>query len=216
MGKFSYRCAATGNSISSSGDEVVTIHMPTQSIVSYPYIIEKSLRSFRDEDFYEEENWRHGSGGGHYNSWSYTGTYDGYGRINQFDVYVILYMINAEALAVSSYNEGYEAANLEEARAIGLAIAMGSYYQDKDGNNYHCSMHSDPNKLGVKSTAFQGSYDTPQKASGKTPNQLIGDGDWVKKKIIPHIPFPLKITRPECELGYFHLPASEDCPNQGF
>lgn len=209
MGNFSFLRADDGGSISSSGDEEVTIHMPTQSIMrsSYPYV---------DPILHEDKNWRHGFTDKPSNSWSYTGIYDGYGRINRYDVYVILYMINDVALAVSSYNEGYEAANLEEARAIGLAIAMGSYYQDKDGNNYHCSMHSDPNKLGVKSTAFQGSYDTPQKASGKTPNQLIGDGDWVTKKIIPHIPFPLKITRPECELGYFHLPASEDCPNQGF
>jgi len=201
MGYFSFLCAETGNSIGI--EKTATIHMPTSSITRYPYV---------DPAFHEEELWADK----HSNSWSYTGTYDGYGRIIQFDVYVILYMINDEALAVSSYNGGFDPANLEEARAIGLAIAMGSYYQDKDGNNYHCSMHSDPNKLGVKSTAFKGSYDTPQKASGKTPNQLIGDGDWVKKKIIPHIPFPLKITRPECELGYFHLPASEDCPNQGF
>tara|TARA_R110001592_G_scaffold70450_1_gene215863 strand:- start:1230 stop:1868 length:639 start_codon:yes stop_codon:yes gene_type:complete len=212
MGYFSFLCAETGNSIGI--DKEATIHMPTQSITSYPYV---------DPILHEDKNWRHGFTDEPSNSWSYTGIYDGYGRINHYDVYVILYMINDEALAVSSYNEGNEVANLQEARAIGLAIDMGSYYQDKDGNNYHCSMHSDPNKLGVKSTAFKGNYDTvtscyltTQEASGKTPNQLIGDGDWVKKKIIPHIPFPLKITRSECELGYFHLPASEDCPNQGF
>ena len=199
MGNFSFRCAETGNSISSSGDKEVTIHNPDKK---------KSL----------------------------TGIYDGYGRIDGHDVYVILWMMNADTLMcrdwlasfLSIYKRNFQILpyvdicnfrykeHVQEARAIGLAIAMGSYYQDKDGNNYHCSMHSDPNKLGVKSTAFKGNYDTPQEASGKTPNQLIGDGDWVKKKIIPHIPFPLKITRPECELGYFHLPASEDCPNQGF
>ena len=204
------KCAETGNSISSSGDEEVTIHMPTQSITPYPCI---------DEDFYEEELWTDlvntikDPNKKPSNSWSYTGIYDGYGRIDGHDMYVILCMMNANILNVDSDNYKED---LQEARAIGLAIAIGSYYQDKDGNNYHCSMHSDPNKLGVKSTAFKGNYDTvtscyltPQKASGKTPNQLIGDGDWVKKKIIPHIPFPLKITRPECELGYFHLPASE-------
>jgi hypothetical protein len=176
MGNFSFLCAETDKSISSSGNEKVTIHNPDKG---------KNL----------------------------TGIYDGYGRIDGHDVYVILCMMNANILNVDSDNYKED---LQEARAIGLAIDMGSYYQDKDGNNYHCSMHSDPNKLGVKSTAFKGNYDTPQEASGKTPNQLIGDGDWVKKKIIPHIPFPLKITRSECELGYFHLPASEDCPNQGF
>ena len=202
MGHFSLPCAETGNSIEI--EKTATIHNPDKG---------KNL----------------------------TGIYDGYGRIDGHDVYVILWMMNADTLSyeqrfispdlssfLSIYKRNFQILpyvdicnfaykrHVQEARAIGLAIAMGSYYQDKDGNNYHCSMHSDPNKLGVKSTAFKGSYDTPQKASGKTPNQLIGDGDWVKKKIIPHIPFPLKITRPECELGYFHLPASEDCPNQGF
>ena len=197
MGNFSFLCAETGNSIGI--DKEATIHNPDKKI-------------------------------------SLTGIYDGYGRIDGHDVYVILWMMNADTLMsrdwldsfLSMYKRNFfempyvDICNfayknhVQEARAIGLAIAMGSYYQDKDGNNYHCSMHSDPNKLGVKSTAFKGSYDTPQEASGKTPNQLIGDGDWVKKKIIPHIPFPLKITRSECELGYFHLPASEDCPNQGF
>ena len=196
MGYFSFLCAETGNSIGI--DKEATIHNPDKK---------KSL----------------------------TGIYDGYGRIGGHDVYVILCMMNADTLSratihnpdlasfLSIYKRNIQNVDIynykehvQEARAIGLAIAMGSYYQDEDGNNYHLSIHSDPNKLGIKSTAFKGNYETPQKASGKTPNQLIEDGDWVKKKIIPHIPFPLKITRPECELGYFHLPASEDCPNQGF
>ena len=146
------------------------------------------------------------------------GRYDGYGSIhidgiNPLDVYVILYVMNFAPLKLPDVKTE------DEARDIGLMINMGSVYQDKDSNNHH--FHWNPNKMGVKSTQFNGGFDVVQEPSGKTPNDLIESGEWIEKKIVPVTPFPLKITlEPADHNGhvykYEHLNASEDCPNQGF
>lgn len=221
MGFFSFLDASTKESIRVDSD--VSLHVPGALLGSVP---EKFLQSnpqyrnltqakvfLKDGLVYAYSHPRR----------LYRGRYDGYGRIHihtpaafsglSLDVHVCLYVMNAGALELP------DVSTEEEARGTGLMIEMGSYYQDKDGNNHH--YHDDPNRMGVKSTPFNGSFDTPQDPSGKTPNDLIQGGEWVNKKIVPTIPFPLKLTLEEEDKNgdrykYEELNASEDCPNQGF
>ena len=221
MGFFSFLDASTKESIRVDSD--VSLHVPGASLGPVP------------EKFLERNT--------QYKSLllpnqitamtSLQGSYDGYGHIHihtpaafsglSLDVYVCLYVMNFASLPKGTLIPD-EVLTEEEARSIGLMIDMGSYFQDKDGNNHHYHGHyhvCDPNRLGVKSTPFNGSFDTPQDPSGKTPNDLIQSGEWVEKQAVPTIPFPLKLTlEPEDKNGdrykYEELNASEDCPNQGW
>ena len=209
MGFFSFLDASTKESIRVDSD--VSLHVPGALFSSVPEKFLQSDQHYRYLLFLNQIR----------------GRYDGYGRIHtrphfhtpaafsgiSLDVHVCLYMMNAGALELP------DVSTEEEARGTGLMIEMGSYYQDKDGNNHH--YHGDPNRMGVKSTPFNGSFDTPQDPSGKTPNDLIQGGEWVNKKIVPTIPFPLKLTLKEEDKNgdrykYEELNASENCPNQGF
>ena len=200
MGLFSFLDAHNNKSI--PVDSQVSVHLPSDWPDSTP---KKFL----------EENEQYGN---LFLLNQIQGLYDGYGRIHiegidPLDVYAILYVMNFASLKLP------DVSTEDEARDIGLMINMGSVYQDKDGNNHH--FHWNPNKMGVKSTQFNGGFDVVQEPSGKTPNDLIESGEWIEKKIVPVTPFPLKITlEPADHNGhvyrYEYLNASEDCPNQGF
>lgn len=148
-----------------------------------------------------------------------TGVYNGHGVIEEdtnwggspkFDVYIMLYVMNADALNLN------DAKTEREAREMGLMIDRGTIYLDKDNRQHHYNNKPNIGKW-INSEQFEGNFDTPQEPSGKTPNQLIESGEWIKQKIVAHIPYPIKMFHEDCSLYtcYAESKPSKDCPHQG-
>jgi hypothetical protein len=104
-------------------------------------------------------------------------------------------------------------------RYIGVALECGSYYIDEiNGKKWQfgsCLEHIDKSVC-----TFQGNYQTPQpEYDDLTPNELIKSGRWQQhdaKELLPKgLCFPLKFSY-DPNADYNALPASKNCPNQGY
>ena len=124
--------------------------------------------------------------------------YDGYGVFGDVDAYAWLARINRPDLT-----KGLADADV---RTIGVQLRYGCQ-RDVHTGELFSFMGRYPD-----STAH-GMFDEAIERYGKTPNDLLEDGTW--EKYFPALEYPLKFSFNK-EAVYEDLPASKDCPDQGF
>lgn len=139
-------------------------------------------------------------------------SYNGYGVFGGLDAY--------EWIFENSGIKDLFKPSPNSARSIGIAISHNSdIYQDDNGNYY--SFHYPISELNIK--PFTGTFATVEPHFAKTPNELIASGEWrvipffnvVKTQFPQFNPIPLKFSFNKDAI-YEELPASVDCPDQGF
>lgn len=139
--------------------------------------------------------------------------YQGYGDFGGIDAYAWLATRNLPSSLTEKLND-------EQLRLSGIALELGKYYEDKDtGKKYvYAKYFAIEQLLDEDIKAFAGHYETIEPDYGKTPNRLIESGQWIKKgtaDLIGGIQHPLKFSYDK-DAVYEKLPASEDCPAQGY
>lgn len=137
--------------------------------------------------------------------------YEGFGNFGGTDAYAWVALNNLPLSATKTCSQ-------EELETLGIALDMGEYYDAGNGHLYSFHYHKIVDEL----EPFEGNYGTPQALyDDLTPNELIKSGKWVAKPIrelfgLTEDNFkPLKFSFDKDAI-YEELPASEDCPHQGF
>jgi hypothetical protein len=136
--------------------------------------------------------------------------YEGYGVFAGVDAYVWLTETNAESLGLD-----LAALSDEEKRHIGIQLSVGSCYQDREtGEIWH--IYHDGRQL-VPGRYFAGTYGALIPEFGDCANDLIASGRLVERSIaeLRGLTYPLKFSFRE-DARYEDLPASDDCPHQGY
>lgn len=157
--------------------------------------------------------------------------YEGYGVFGGMDAYVWIAMHNLPKDELKAIMKGNECVipddEAEETlRSRGIAMELSDYYIDKDDGSKWAmggAMSERAKEAGLKS--FEGTcgmYDEPQpKYGGKTPNELIAEGQWVRhpmgEVMLPegHEYKPLKFSFDK-NAKYEDLPAAKNHQGQGF
>lgn len=131
--------------------------------------------------------------------------YEGYGEIGGVDAYEWLAHING----------------LGNDRNVGISIEHGDYYEDKKtGELWHYGLpETFQQQLGKPANRIggeRGNYGTPMpELGGKSANDMIKDGQWVRHGVSDMAKHQLKISY-NPNAVYEQLPPSEDDPNQGY
>lgn len=134
--------------------------------------------------------------------------YEGYGRFGDADAYVWLAQHNLAKDLWSGMDEGNIA-------SLGIALECGSVLIDpKTGGIW--SIFSDHRAI-VGGSYFRGRWDEEMPGYGATPNDLVKSGRLVDTPVadLCEVKFPLKFSFNRYA-RYEDLPASKDCPWQGF
>lgn len=136
--------------------------------------------------------------------------YEGYGRFADKDAHEYLLEINAEDLGID-----FDSLTHEERRLAGIGLAVGDVYVHADtGERWH--IFHDYRRI-IDGNYFRGNYAQVVPELGDTPNNLIERGVLLRRDIKEElgVRFPLKFSFNRNAV-YEDLPASEDCPYQGF
>lgn len=139
--------------------------------------------------------------------------YEGYGVFGGVEVYSLLAEMNIPTKIIHGISD-------DEKRSLGIGLEIGDYYYDKSKNKNWLVFH-DYSILrfllpeNEKFEYFKGSYETIIPEYGDTPNNLIRERVWERKKFSEFMKYPLKFSFDE-EAVYEELPASKNCPDQGF
>lgn len=134
--------------------------------------------------------------------------YEGYGSFGGKDSYELVCDINMPE---------YIHKNVEFRRAMGCALDMGDFCYDQATDKYY-SFHY--HELFDWVLPFEGNFGTIQPEYGKTPNDLVDEGIWIKVPIRDKILgdkeyLPLKFSFNK-DAVYKDLPGSKDDQYQGF
>jgi hypothetical protein len=134
--------------------------------------------------------------------------YEGYGVFGGVDCYEWVARINLPDAVLKHLNE-------DEIRIAGIGLSMGKYYIHKESGDKWSIFHGYENLVeGCKE--FSGSFGTIMPAYGKTPNDMIESGEMVEVSISETmLNYPLKFSFNK-DADYASLPASKDCPLQGY
>ncbi|MBU2952257.1 hypothetical protein [Marinobacter sp. F3R08] len=136
--------------------------------------------------------------------------YEGYGRFANKDAHEYLLEMNAEDLGIDFYS-----LSCEERRLAGIALEVGNVYVHADtGERWHI-FHDYRHVLDAK--YFKGNFAEVIPELGDTPNNLIERGVLLPRAIREELGlrFPLKFSFSRGAV-YEDVPASEECPYQGF
>ncbi len=136
--------------------------------------------------------------------------YEGYGKFANKDAHEFLLEMNAEDLGIDFYNLSHE-----ERRLAGIALAVGNVYIHAETSERWHIFHDYRHVLDAN--YFSGNFAEVVPELGDTPNNLIERGVLLRRDIKDElgIRFPLKFSFNR-KAVYEDLPASEDCPYQGF
>ena len=141
--------------------------------------------------------------------------YDGYGDFNGISAYEWLAKANLPQNVTSG-------ANSNELYLWGVSLALGEWYvHAATGKNYTCFEQFDDvilaahgAQIGERPLHLGCRFDEPLDAfSGQTMNEAIAAGTVTSHRL--DLPYPLKFSF-DPEARYEDLPASQNCPQQGF
>lgn len=136
--------------------------------------------------------------------------YEGYGKFANKDAHELLLEMNAEDLGID-----LKALSQEERRLAGIGLAVGNVFVHAEtGERWH--IFNDYRHV-LDGNYFQGNYAQVVPELGDTPNNLIAQGVLLRRELKKELGlrFPLKFSF-NLKAVYEDLPASEDCPYQGF
>lgn len=138
--------------------------------------------------------------------------YEGYGVFGGVDAYEWLAEKNLPKEIVESYRKFDED---EGVRDLGIWLATGTVYIDKDNSDKRYSYNAIEYIADI--IPFPGDYSDIIEEYGKTPNDLIEEGQWIEKEVSELYPikYPLKFSYDKNAV-YEELPASEECEAQGY
>ena len=132
--------------------------------------------------------------------------YEGYGVFGGVDAFVHLARTNLPAERLAGLDE-------DALRIVGCALEAG-YYERTDDGTKHQIFHVGADVIDPEITYHGVTYDVPIAAfGGRSANEMIADGLLVERRF--EIAHPLKFSK-SADAVYEDLPASRDCPCQGF
>ena len=135
-------------------------------------------------------------------------SYEGYGEFGGVDAHVWLSTKNISSEFLAKFDE-------RDVRSLGICLVDGNYYIDAEtGKKWDFHF----NRFVSDIHDFGGLYNEPIIEIGQTPNDLISAGRFIPRPYTDYlgeIKLPLKFSfNPDA--CYEDLPASADCPRQGF
>lgn len=139
--------------------------------------------------------------------------YEGYGEFGGIDWFVWLAKVNAETLKLD-----LDSLSEDELRNIGIGIDSGRVLKDVDTGEFWLIFHPFEQAVGdVKVNYFKGTYAEVIPELGDSANNLTKSGRLVEVPIYELNPslHSIKISH-NPDAVYEDLPASPDCPYQGF
>lgn len=132
--------------------------------------------------------------------------YEGYGDFGGVDAFVWLARNNIPEENLAGKSE-------DEIRSAGIMLESGYYVYTVDGTK-HQIFHRGCDIIDPEIKNHPYTYEQPlEYFGGKTANELVAEGLLVRVEF--DIKFPLKFSFSKTAV-YEDLPASEDCPNQGY
>lgn len=134
--------------------------------------------------------------------------YSGHGDFGDVDAYAWLAQSNLPAEMLEGLDE-------DSVRCLGIALEVGEAFRDtRTGEIW--SIYDDHRVL-VGGSFFGGRYDEIGDAWGMTPNAAIEAGILVAVPVstLRPVKYPLKFSF-RADAVYENLPASADCPDQGY
>ncbi|MFW6046761.1 MAG: hypothetical protein ACOCP4_03115 [Candidatus Woesearchaeota archaeon] len=145
----------------------------------------------------------------------YEPEYDGYGNFGGVDAHEWLALNNLPKDVLMKLDKDE---NLKSLRSAGIDLSFGKIFKDKEtGKLWTVFRKSFLSLMNKDIEHFTGTYSEIIPEIGKTPNELIENGRFIKFPVNEFIRIkkPLKFSFNE-NAKYEELPASKDCPNQGY
>ena len=133
--------------------------------------------------------------------------YEGYGEFGGVDAHEWVARRNVPAKRLAGLSD-------EEVRLVGISLHNGGYYLDSETGAKLSIFHFGHDVIDPEIKAHYGTYNNPVRGyGGKTANELIKESRLVSQA--HEIALPLKFSFSP-DAVYEDLPASKDCPDQGF
>lgn len=147
--------------------------------------------------------------------------YEGYGVFGGIDAFVLLAQMNADFLKlrekgiVVDLDDDADESNpdFEKLRRIGISLDCGDFLEHRDSPEV-LHVFEDGRDI-LDGEFFSGNYSEIIPKYGKSANEMIKSGELIPRQFNEVITFPLKFSFDE-HADYHSLPASVNCPNQGF
>ncbi|MCO4319975.1 hypothetical protein [Aliidiomarina quisquiliarum] len=140
-------------------------------------------------------------------------SYEGFGVIGGVNWFVWLAKENAEKL-----NLDLDALSDDDLFHIGIGIDCGYVKKDRKTDEYWVIFHRHEQAMGsVDVNVFRGTYSDVIPELGASANELVESGRFISVPIAEVTPdlFSIKLSH-NPDAIYEDLPASKDCPFQGF
>lgn len=149
--------------------------------------------------------------------------YEGYGVFGGVDAYEWLARQNLTEEEIAEIENNFADTKLESKnfmfRTIGIGFEMGEYLKDTKTNKYYSIFMPvrlpSNDKSGIQINHIASRFDEPlEEFDGLTANEAIESGR-LEKIQVKTPPYPLKFSFNKNAV-YEKLPASKNCPDQGF